>query len=199
MDFSWLWIIPVLGVLVLVHEMGHFFTARLFGIRVEEFGLGLPPRAFAIRRNGIDYSINWLPIGGFVKILGENGDSDAPDSFGRAPAWQRIIVLAAGVTMNLITALVLFFIFFMLGRDVTSGPPQIGSVNADGPAAAAQIQAGDIVLSVGGVPMTSAVQMRDLLEQDRGKPTQFVIDRDGQTITTTVTPRTSGLALGISF
>src|SRR5213083_977152 len=94
-----IWIIPlfilVLSVLVFVHELGHFVTAILFKIRVEEFAIGFPPRAFSIRRNGIDYSINWLPLGGYVKIVGENGDSDDPRSFGRAPAWQRIIVLAA--------------------------------------------------------------------------------------------------------
>jgi regulator of sigma E protease len=200
MDFSWLWIVPVLGLLVLVHEAGHFFTARMFGIRVEEFAIGLPPRAFAIRRNGIDYSINWLPIGGFVKILGENGDSDAPDSFGRAPAWQRIVVLAAGVTMNLLTALILFFIFFMMGRDVSSGPPMIGQVtDASGPAAVAGLTDGDIVLAINTVPMTSVTMMRDTLEQQRGKATEFVIDRAGKTITTTVTPRSEGLALGIAF
>ena len=200
MDFSWLWIIPVLGLLVLVHEAGHFFTARMFGIRVEEFGIGLPPRAFAIRHNNIDYSINWLPIGGFVKILGENGDSDAPDSFGNAPAWQRIIVLAAGVTMNIITALLLFFVFFMMGRNVYSGPPMIGQVqDANGPAAVAGLQSGDIVLAIGGTPMTAVDDMLAKLAQQRGQATEFVLDRNGKTVTTTVTPRREGLALGISF
>src|SRR6476659_10687553 len=108
MNFSWLWIVPVLGSLVFIHELGHFVTARLLGIRVEEFGIGFPPRMFAVRRNGIDYSINWLPIGGFVKILGENGDSDDPASFGRAAAWKRIIVLAAGSFMNILLALLIF-------------------------------------------------------------------------------------------
>src|SRR5438045_8862516 len=108
MNFYWLWIVPVLGVLVIVHEMGHFFTARWLGIKVEEFAIGFPPRAFAIRRNGIDYAVNWLPLGGYVKIVGENGDSDDPRSFGKAPAWQRIIVLAAGSTMNLLLAIIIF-------------------------------------------------------------------------------------------
>src|SRR5436309_2355458 len=162
MDFNWLWIVPVLGLLVLVHEAGHFFTARFFGIRVEEFGLGLPPRIFAIRHNGIDYSLNWLPIGGFVKILGENGDSDAPDSFPRAPAWQRIVVLAAGVTMNLVTAIVLFFFFFALGRDVVLGPPLIGEVtDQHGPAAVAGLKAGDLVLQINQQPLQSVTDMRD--------------------------------------
>src|SRR5438045_8225767 len=115
MNFYWLWIVPVLGVLVIGHEMGHFFAARWLGIKVEEFGIGFPPRAFAIRRNGIDYSLNWLPIGGFVKILGENGDSEDPASFGRAPAWKRIIVLAAGSFMNV------RFAFTILRRMPLSG------------------------------------------------------------------------------
>ena len=96
MDLYWLWVIPVLGVLIVVHELGRFLTAIWLGIRVEEFGIGFPPRVFAIRRKGIDYSLNLLPIGGFVKITGENGDSDDPRSFGKAPAWKRLIVLAAG-------------------------------------------------------------------------------------------------------
>src|SRR5207245_5508476 len=110
-----LWIVPVLGVLVVIHELGHFVSARLLGIKVEEFGVGFPPRIFAIRRNGIDYSLNWLPIGGFVKIVGENGDSDDPASFGRAPAWKRIIVLAAGSLMNLLLALILFSVLAVAG------------------------------------------------------------------------------------
>src|SRR5690242_7185307 len=105
---SWLWIIPVLGVLVVIHELGHFVTARMLGIRVEEFGIGFPPRVFAIRHNCIDYSLNALPIGGFVRILGENGDSTAADSFAVQPAWKRIIVLAAGSFMNLALAIALF-------------------------------------------------------------------------------------------
>src|SRR6476659_10642491 len=115
MNFSWLWIVPVLGSLVIIHELGHFFSARLLGIKVEEFGIGFPPRAVAFRRNGIDYSLNWLPIGGFVKIVGENGDSGDPRSFGNAPAWQRIIVLAAGSMMNLLLALIIFTGLYISG------------------------------------------------------------------------------------
>src|SRR3954466_3407079 len=122
MDFSWLWIVPVLGVLVVVHEMGHFFSARLLGIKVEEFGIGFPPRVFAIRHNGIDYSLNWLPIGGFVKIVGENGDSDDPASFGRAPAWKRMIVLAARPFMNLLLSLLIFTALSVSGTKEIDGP-----------------------------------------------------------------------------
>ena len=208
MDFNWLWIVPVLGLLVLVHEAGHFFTARAFGIRVEEFGIGLPPRAFAIRRNGIDYSINWLPIGGFVKILGENGDSDAPDSFGKAPAWQRIIVLVAGVTMNMLTALILFFLVFTLfGKTVEGGVAKINSVSDGGPAAAAGLRADDLVLAVNGQPVTSTADhpaiedLKRLLDAQRGKDTVLTIDRAGANQQIHVTPRSNPAdpALGVTL
>jgi regulator of sigma E protease len=208
MDLNWLWIVPVLGLLVLVHEAGHFFTARAFGIRVEEFGIGLPPRAFAIRRNGIDYSINWLPIGGFVKILGENGDSDAPDSFGNAPAWQRILVLVAGVTMNMITAIILFMLVFMIfGKTVEGGVARIQDVSDGGPAAAAGLKPDDLVLAIAGQPVTSSEQspaiddLRTLLDAQRGKDTVLTIDRAGATQEIHVTPRSdaSAPALGVTL
>src|SRR6476659_10624800 len=145
---GWIWIVPVfllmLGVLVLVHEMGHFFTALFFGIKVEEFGLGFPPRAVGFRRNGIDYTLNWLPIGGFVKIVGENGDSDDPHSFGKAPAWQRIIVLAAGSLMNLLLALIIFTALSVAGtREVDAPLTGVSQVNPNTPAARAGIMPGD--------------------------------------------------------
>src|SRR5579885_3061152 len=96
--------IPVFGLLVFVHEFGHFITAKWSGIRVEEFGFGFPPRLFGIKRGETIYSINWIPLGGFVKILGENGDSTDPRAFGSKNFWPRFAVLFAGVTMNVIFA-----------------------------------------------------------------------------------------------
>src|SRR5215469_398585 len=106
--------IPVFGMLVLVHEFGHFLTAKWAGIRVEEFGIGFPPRLFGIQRGETLYSINLLPIGGFVRMPGENGETaDAsgqfdPRSFAAKPAGKRALVLVAGVTMNVLLAIVLF-------------------------------------------------------------------------------------------
>ncbi|MEK9131048.1 MAG: site-2 protease family protein, partial [Patescibacteria group bacterium] len=106
----------VLSVLVLAHEAGHFFTALKLGAKVEEFGVGFPPRAWSTIRKGIRYSINWIPLGGFVKIKGESGgDRQDPDSFAGKPAWKRLIVLAAGVTMNLVLAAVLFSVGALVG------------------------------------------------------------------------------------
>src|SRR6476661_11262328 len=99
----------VLGSLVLVHELGHFITARLAGVRVLEFGIGFPPRAKVISSHGETlYTLNWLPIGGFVRLEGEDGDSDDPRSFTRAALPVKLLVLLAGVGMNLVLALVIF-------------------------------------------------------------------------------------------
>src|SRR5215208_6029065 len=154
MDLDFLWVFPVLGVLIVVHELGHFLTAIRLGIKVEEFGIGFPPRMFAIRRNGIDYSMNWLPIGGFVKITGENGDSDDPRSFGKAPAWKRIIVLAAGSFMSPVLAINIFAMMAISGTQEvdTSLAPYTGiqSVLDNPPALRAGVQPGDRIISIAG-------------------------------------------------
>ncbi|HUP27653.1 MAG TPA: RIP metalloprotease RseP [Chloroflexia bacterium] len=199
MDFNWLWVVPVLGVLIVVHEMGHFFTAIWLGIKVQEFGIGFPPRAFAIRRNGIDYSINWLPIGGFVKIEGENGDSDDPRSFGRAPAWKRIIVLAAGSFMNLLLALIIFTGMSVSGtREIAAPDTGVSTVVEGRPAAQAGLQPGDRILEVGGQQVNTSSEVRSASRASSGKPTAFLIDRNGERITLTVTP-SGDPPLGISL
>src|SRR6266545_1150088 len=95
----------ILGLLVFVHELGHFIMAKRAGMGVEEFGFGFPPRLFGIKRGETTYSINWIPLGGFVKILGEDGgDTANPNSFGAKSFGRRLSVLAAGVSMNAIFA-----------------------------------------------------------------------------------------------
>jgi regulator of sigma E protease len=101
----------IIFVLVIVHEFGHFITAKLVGIRVLEFGIGFPPRAKVLTRRGdVDWTLNWLPIGGFVRMEGEEQDSDDPHSFNNAGLLRQLVVLVAGVTMNVVTAFLLFFI-----------------------------------------------------------------------------------------
>jgi regulator of sigma E protease len=193
--------IPVFGILVLVHEFGHFITAKWAGIRVEEFGLGFPPRLVGIRKregggwevvwfggrrgeenaypdgkqtpfsgtsgavtsfgtpvsNHTLYSLNLLPIGGFVRMPGENGDAldeygqYDPHSFAAKAAGKRIIVLCAGVTMNIILAIVLFTIAYGLGEPTF--PAVIGEVVPNTPAAAAGLRPGDTIVSVNGQPV----------------------------------------------
>jgi regulator of sigma E protease len=141
--------ITILTVIVVIHEAGHFATARLARIRVHEFGIGFPPRARILRAQGETiYTLNWLPIGGFVRLEGEDGDSDDPRSFVRAPLPVKLIVLVAGVAMNLVLA---FFIFFAISLVAT---PRVGVtfevVQAGSPAAAAGLLPGDRIDTVNG-------------------------------------------------
>ena len=108
--------VAVLGVLVLVHEIGHFITARWMGVAVEEFGIGFPPRLFSIKRKSTIYSINAVPLGGFVRIKGESGEQRMdPSSFASKSAARRTLILGAGVLMNFVLAFVLLSVGFMSG------------------------------------------------------------------------------------
>src|SRR3989338_3529241 len=106
--------IAVIGVLVVVHEFGHFIVAKRAGMKVEEFGFGFPPRLFGIKRGETTYSINWIPLGGFVKILGEDGQNSDPRAFGNGKFSHRLVVLLAGVTMNFFLGWFLLFLGFAL-------------------------------------------------------------------------------------
>jgi regulator of sigma E protease len=140
----------ILGGLVVIHEIGHFVTARLANVRVLEFGIGFPPRAKVLRRSGETlYTLNWLPIGGFVKLEGEDGDDgDDPRSFANAPLRTRLLILVAGVAMNLAAALLIF------GFIAALATPLIGlrfpAVEPGSPADNAGLQAGDSIVAVNG-------------------------------------------------
>ncbi len=199
--------IPVFGLLVFVHELGHFLTAKWSGIRVEEFGFGFPPRLFGIKRGETIYSINWIPLGGFVRMPGENGETTDeagnydPHSFAAKPAWRRAIVLIAGVTMNAILAFLLFGLAYAVGE--TGYSPVIRSVCADSPAAAAGIQPGDTIISVDGqstILYTDVIQLvrNDISAAPTGAasvPIQITFrDAGGNTKTSTVNARTGNLS-----
>ena len=139
----------ILTVLVMIHELGHYVTARLAGVKVEEFGLGYPPRIWGFKRGETLYSINAIPIGGFVKMLGEEDPTD-PRSFASKRKRTRLIILFAGSAMNLIAPFLLFSIAFMVPHDVAYADVVVNEVHTGTPAAAAGFQAGDTVKSVNG-------------------------------------------------
>lgn len=139
----------ILVPLVLVHELGHFIVARLVRIRVLEFGLGFPPRAKVLGHDHeTEYTLNWLPIGGFVRLEGEEADSDDPRAFTNAPLIKQLIVLVAGVTMNVLTAMVLLFIVAWAFNPVVQ--PTIDKPIDGSPAAAAGLKVGETLVSLNG-------------------------------------------------
>jgi regulator of sigma E protease len=181
--------LPILSLMMFVHEFGHFLTARLFGITVLEFGFGLPPRLWGFKRNGVIYSINWIPFGAFVKMLGEE-DPTAPDSFASKPRGVRAIVLAAGSAMNFLLAVVAFSLVYIVGVPgvVPDGPVKLAEVAQDSPAAAAGLQAGDVITSFDGQP-SSVQSFRDATQAHLGTPVQLEVSRGNQTLSVNLTPR----------
>src|SRR5438067_5425976 len=148
-----LWFLPILSVMMFVHEFGHYLTARLAGITVLEFGFGLPPRLWGYKnpKTGVTYSINWIPFGASVKMLGEE-DPTAPNSFASKPRGIRAIVLAAGSGMNFLLAVVAFSMVYIVGVPGVppDGPVAIAQVAPDSPAQATGLQPGDVVASLNG-------------------------------------------------
>jgi regulator of sigma E protease len=108
--FNGLYIIPILAFLILIHEFGHFFSARMVGVKVEEFGIGIPPRAKGWVWRGVTWSLNWIPFGGFVRVKGEDGANMEPDSMNAKKPHQRAFFLAAGAGMNVLFAIVLMIL-----------------------------------------------------------------------------------------
>ena len=168
--------VVVLGSLVLIHEIGHFVMARLAGVRVLEFGIGFPPRAKVLRSSGETiYTLNWLPIGGFVKLEGEDGDeADDPRSFVRARLPVKLIILGAGVVMNLLLSLTIFTSIAWLASPVVG--LTIPSVEIGSPADRAGLRAGDAIVSVNGI-------RHDIFSLATGDVITDLRDRVGQTVT----------------
>ncbi|MFC1967448.1 RIP metalloprotease [Chloroflexota bacterium] len=181
--------IAVLIVLVMVHEIGHFVTARASGVKVEEFGLGFPPRLLSFKRGETLYSLNAIPLGGFVKMAGEE-DPKIPGSLASKGTAVRIMVLAAGSLMNALLPVLLFSIAFMVPHDVVIGEVQVRGTVYPSPAMAAGIEVGDVLLEVDGRPLSSAHELRRYLQLKRGEEIDILVRHDdGVTETVSLTPR----------
>ena len=189
-NFAWLLIVPILAVLVTVHEFGHFIAARFFGVEVEEFGIGLPPRIIGWRWKGTLWSLNAIPLGGFARMKDENTSGDAVDSFQTKPAYARAIILIAGIVFNFIFAALLFAIIFAVhGAPSDKEIVSIGDVVAGTPAQAAGWQTGDQFVRIGGRDITSQQDLSDAIKAAAGTPVPVELRRHGQIVMTTVTPR----------
>ncbi|MCI0532340.1 MAG: RIP metalloprotease RseP [candidate division Zixibacteria bacterium] len=175
----------VLGVLVFVHEFGHFIVARLCGVRVEKFSLGFPPKMFGKKIGETEYIISWLPLGGYVKLAGENpGEStgENPWEFMAKPPWKRALVIAAGPIMNLLLAVVFFWgILFATGQETFHyETAEIGHVAAEGPAQRAGIQPGDLILEIDRAPVADFNQMAELIFKKVEVPVVVKWQREGE-------------------
>lgn len=192
MSWTQLAVIPVLSFLLLVHELGHFVVARLVGIRVEEFGFGLPPRLWGVKRGEMIYSINLIPLGAFVRMTGENGENgNDPHSFGNKGKLARAAVLVAGPAMNFLTAALLFGAAYMVGwPTATAADIIVYKVSTGSPAAASGIQPGDRILALDGQKVATAQQFIDVTKQNLGKEVTVTVDRSGAQKVLTMTPRT---------
>lgn len=184
-----------------VHELGHFITARKVGMPVEEFGIGFPPRIWSITRGGTKYSINLIPLGGFVRITGEDGvDGGDDNAFNKKKIWQRALVLVAGVTMNFVLAWLVLSVGFIGGlpsivddslpgsATVRDRQLQIIEVLDDTPATAAGVELGDAVTAINGQSITSFEELRTLISQSDGSDIVLDVRRIDEPMEFTITP-----------
>ncbi len=188
-------VIPVLGFLIFVHELGHFLAARWMGIQVLEFGFGYPPRMLKLfERNGVEYTLNWLPFGGFVRMAGEDGNFESEGSLAAAPPWRRIVVLFAGPFMNLLTAAIIFTVLLLAGTpqfvgDPNTLPVEILAVAPGSPAEGAGLQIGDVIESMNGQTVRGAEAVSAAIRANAGQEILIVLKRQDETVTVTLIPR----------
>ena len=184
----------VLGVLVFVHEMGHYLMARRIGIRVLTFSLGFGPKLLTVKRGDTDYCISAIPLGGYVKMAGENPDdvrSGADDEFLSKTKWERFQVLIMGPTMNIILAFVVMAVVLYQGADVPAyeeQPPIVGYVMEASPAEQSGIRVGDLILSIGGRPVQTWEELFVTVMPRAERELEVVLRRGLQEVTVQVTP-----------
>ena len=188
----------VVLVVIVAHESGHFFAAKAFGIKVEEFFVGFGPRLWSVRRGETEYGIKAIPAGGYVRIAGMNPfqeppPEDLPRTFVAKPAWQRAIVLLAGSFTHFVLALVFLAVFFGAIGLPERFAPRVAAVEptlegGSSPAAEAGIQSGDEFVEVDGRPVRSYQEFVEYTRDRAGQELQLVVDRDGERVSVRVTP-----------
>jgi len=170
----------VIAVLILVHELGHLITAKASGVRVDEFGLGFPPRLLSIRWGETRYSLNAIPLGGFVKMAGEE-DPKVPGSLASKGIGTRLLVLSAGSLMNALLPLLLFSIAFMVPHNLVTGQVVVEEVALNSPAARAGIEAGDVIVSINDKPVHNIGDLHRYIHLNLGKEVTLLIKHSDST------------------
>lgn len=181
----------LLGVLVFVHESGHFLVAKFFKIKVERFSIGFGPRIFGKKIGDTEYRVAWIPLGGYVKMAGDDPTDDAarelPGSFLGAAVWKRMLVVLAGPAVNLVLPILILTAVFMVGKDFMASA--IGTVGSGTPAAKAGLEAGDLITAVDGHPVKKWEDMTELIRSHQaGEKVRVTVDRDGKVLHFTLVP-----------
>jgi len=181
----------IIAILILVHELGHFIAARRIGIPVHEFSLGFGYKLFSIKKAETEYSLRLIPLGGFVRMAGEEpGDTDNPDGFNTRTPLEKMRVAFAGPFMNFVLAVLIFiYTFAVIGVAKPVNEAVIGEVIKDKPAYEAGLKTNDKILAVNNQEVTSWNQFVSIIQKSQaGKPMQLKIDRDGRTLILSLTP-----------
>lgn len=172
--------LAVLLVLILAHEIGHFVTAKISKVKVDEFSIGFPPRIFSIKRGETKYSLGAALLGGFVKMAGEE-DPKVSGGLSSKGYGTRLLVLSSGTIMNLLLPIVLFTVAFMVPHDVVTGQVVVAEVAPDSPASRASIASGDTILEVNGEPVGNVGDLHRYVQLNLGQPTTFLV-KQGETV-----------------
>ncbi len=187
--------IVVLLILIFVHELGHFIAAKLVGVKVERFSLGFPPKAVSKTIGETEYQLAWLPLGGYVKMYGEDPSSgqEVPEelrhrSFSHQPPWAKIVIVLAGPLFNLFFAAFLFWAVAWLGG-LQHMPAVLGPIEPGSPAAAAGLRPDDVVAAIDGRPVQYFEQISEALAEGRGRPLNLTVNRGGVLETYELSPR----------
>jgi len=192
-------VVAVLGFMILIHEFGHYAVAKWLGVRVEQFAIGFGTRLVGFRRGETDYRINAIPLGGYVKMSGENPmdqRTDDPREFLNHPRWHRFLIAVAGPTMNVLLAIFLLTTVYMVHYEYPAfydQPPVIGWVLKDTAAARAGLEVGDRITRIDGIenPNWEQVELKEALSP--GQPLDLRVDRGGKTLDKTVVPEAAGV------
>lgn len=177
----------LLTLLILIHELGHYLAAKKFGVKVEEFGIGLPPKALTLGKRGeTEFTLNWLPIGGFVRLFGEDADPtlweklnpfERRKSLEHKPAWQRVIIMAAGVVMNFLVGIILFAVIYtVVGVPVEQGSQvYISQVAKNSPAESVGLKLNEVITQVNGVEVADSAQFIEQVADKKGTQVELIV------------------------
>ncbi len=174
-----------IGLLIFVHELGHFLAAKSFGMKVEKFYIGFPPAIAKRKRGETEYGVGFIPLGGYVKITGMTRDEDVPEdaeprAYYSKPVWQRIVVVSAGAAMNVVLALLLFFIFYWQFIPELVSTNEVSMVQVDSGAAAAGLEPGDRILAINDISTEDPEVLREQLQSRPDEDVTLLIEREGE-------------------